>query len=220
MYYCQFKNHEYALLVANGQMVSNDLMKYLSENAKYILAADGGAEKLYKYEILPDAILGDLDSINNEQLERFRKNNVEIISRKSQEKNDLEKSILYLINHGFSKIIITSIHGNRDDHNYAVYQMLKKYSKKVEILIFTDYSEIFMLKPGDYQIKTEKNFLFSLFGFGRAFGITTKGLKYPLENENLFESSRGVSNLSIDKFVNIKFDKGNLLIFRNLRIDG
>ena len=51
-----------ALIVGNRPLSKNIIE--LSRN-KLIVAADGGADRLLEYEILPDKVIGDLDSISD-----------------------------------------------------------------------------------------------------------------------------------------------------------
>ena len=51
-----------ALIVGNRPLTRNIIQ--ISKN-KMIIAADGGADKLLEYEILPDKVIGDFDSISD-----------------------------------------------------------------------------------------------------------------------------------------------------------
>lgn len=213
-----FQEKNYALIVANGEMPSDNLIEELLKSAQFVLAADGGANHLAELNIQPDTIIGDLDSVNEETKTKFE--SVNIIKRESQEESDLEKSIIYLLSLGYQTIVITAVQGKREDHSFAALQLIKKYKRKAQILVVSDYSEIFLLLPGISSINTTPDQIISLFGFPRAYGIKTDGLKYPLSKENIFESSRGISNVALRNEVSIEFQKGNLLVFRNLKADG
>lgn len=216
----QFLMKKYALVVANGKSPSPMFLKKLADESDLIVAADGGGNILASHSLVPDVLLGDMDSIEPKARTKFERERVTIISYGSQEENDLEKSIRYLIGQGHKNIVLTAVQGNRDDHNFAALEILKKYKNQATIYIVTDYFEIFLLQPGTHNILTEKNAIFSIFGFSRGYNIETENLKYPLKQENLFEGSRGVSNLSLADNVTISFTRGNLLIFRSLRKNG
>ena len=220
MYFTQMDNKKFALLVANGEVPSQSLLQFLVAGAKLVVAADGGANILQKYHLLPNAVIGDFDSLTSENLEFFRQKNIEIINKRSQEKNDLEKGLLYLLERNFKQIIFTAVHGKRDDHYFAALQLMKKYKPQAEIIVYTDYTEIILLGPGRNLLKTEKGFNVSLFGFNRASGVITKNLKYSIKNDNLEAGSRGISNVAESNQVEINFEKGEMLVFRNLQKDG
>ncbi len=66
---------------------------------KLVVAADAGADRLLKYNIIPDIVIGDLDSISNKtstKLEEW------IVSNKNIQKTDLEKAVDY----AFEKVLL------------------------------------------------------------------------------------------------------------------
>jgi len=216
----QFFTKKYALIVANGDSPERGLLKQIADKSDFIVAADGGGNALAKQGLTPDLILGDMDSLRPDVLSGFEAKNVDIRPVESQQENDLEKGIRYLIDQGYRTIVLTAVYGDRMDHTFATLELLKKFKSSVNIYIITDTFEIFLIQPGRHKIQTEKNAIFSIFGFSRGYDIETENLKYPLKGENLFEGSRGVSNRSLSDSVFISFTRGNLLIFRSLRSDG
>jgi thiamine pyrophosphokinase len=213
----QFQNKKYALIIANGQIPQSDILAELAAKADYILAADGGVKKVLKNGICPNAVIGDLDSVDEQMFKKLKKAGIPLIKKTTQETNDLEKSLKYLTAKGHRNIIVTGIHGKRDDHAFVAYQLMKKYRSKANIILITDYSEIFILKPGVTKIFTHTGHFISLFGYPRAYGVTTTALKFPLKEENLFETSRGISNEAKENIIQIEIKKGHLLVFNNLR---
>jgi thiamine pyrophosphokinase len=53
-----------ACIILNGEVRDYEFLKSNFQNNKYdfIICADGGAKHLYKINIIPDYIIGDLDS--------------------------------------------------------------------------------------------------------------------------------------------------------------
>ncbi len=62
-----------ALVIANGEPPKKQLLQSLAREANLIICADGGANAALKAGIVPQAIVGDLDSIHAEALVRFRR---------------------------------------------------------------------------------------------------------------------------------------------------
>ncbi|MCK4708359.1 MAG: thiamine pyrophosphokinase, partial [Gammaproteobacteria bacterium] len=58
-----------------------------------IIAADGGANKCYDIDIVPDYIIGDFDSISSEALDFFEDKNTHIIHAPSQSTLDFQEAI-------------------------------------------------------------------------------------------------------------------------------
>ena len=75
-----------ALIVGNRPLTKNIIE--LSKN-KLIIAADGGVDRLLEYEILPDKVIGDLDSISDKSATRLED---WLILNKDIQKTDLEKN--------------------------------------------------------------------------------------------------------------------------------
>ena len=65
-----------ACIVLNGEVRDYEFLKSNFQNNKYdfIICADGGAKHLYKINIIPDYIIGDLDSLNSEIISFYKEN--------------------------------------------------------------------------------------------------------------------------------------------------
>ena len=78
-----------AVVIANGAYPTHVIPAGIVENATYIVCCDGAANNLIARGIIPNAIVGDLDSLSDENKVRFSDIIVEI---KEQESNDLTKA--------------------------------------------------------------------------------------------------------------------------------
>lgn len=83
----------------------------------------------------------------------------------------------------------------------------------MKIVILDDYSKIFRL-PSTYKKWYTKDTILSLIPVGKAGGITTSNLKYPLLNEALELGIRTGSSNSVleDGIVSITYESGDLLL--------
>ncbi|WP_276632030.1 MULTISPECIES: thiamine diphosphokinase, partial [Terrisporobacter] len=65
-------------IILNGEIKNYDKTKeiILREKYDFIIGADGGCNHLYKMNIIPNFIIGDLDSINNDLVEYYKNKNV------------------------------------------------------------------------------------------------------------------------------------------------
>ena len=64
------------------------------EEYDFVVGVDSGTEYLYKLFLIPNLIIGDLDSINTKTLERAKKDSVEIISYEvDKDKTDFELTL-------------------------------------------------------------------------------------------------------------------------------
>ncbi|KAJ5794554.1 thiamine pyrophosphokinase eukaryotic [Penicillium paradoxum] len=96
----------YALLILN-QPINEKAFGVLSRYASCILCADGGANRLFdmmkingtESTDLPDAIVGDLDSIHRTVREHYEKLGVSVIQDPDQYTTDFTKCLQYLNTH-------------------------------------------------------------------------------------------------------------------------
>ena len=64
------------LIILNGKKASYDILKDIVEKSNYIICADGGAKWAYDAEIKIDAVIGDFDSLDEDDLNRITSYNV------------------------------------------------------------------------------------------------------------------------------------------------
>ena len=83
-----------ALIVGNRPLESNVIE--LAKN-KLVVAADAGADRLLKYNIIPDIVIGDLDSISDKTVTKLEE---WIVTNKNIQKTDLEKAVDYAFEKG------------------------------------------------------------------------------------------------------------------------
>jgi len=207
------KNYPYALMIANGASCKLDLLKDMFSEAAFVLALDGALNRLINAGFVPDAVLGDLDSVQN--LDKIHKKypNINILKKPDQEKTDFEKGLDYLIESGFPNVDILWATGARADHTFANFSNLVKYSHRMAVRMMDDQLTIFDL-PKDFTGHFKAGTVISLMPVGKVEGISATNLRYPLQNENLEIGGRiGTSNeVLYDGTIHIQFSKGHLLM--------
>ena len=202
-----------AIIFLNGKISFKILKKYYKKGV-YLICADGASNSLKKHKIIPNIILGDLDSSKKETLEYFRKKGVEIRKIEEQETTDFEKALMYAMEFNLNKILIFGASSKRQDHTLNNYSVLKRYYKSLNLKIIDSLFEIFFIKES-ISFKYPKNKSISMMPIPKAEGITTDGLKYALADESLELGVReGTLNTTNKNEVTIKFNKGDLLLFK------
>lgn len=204
------------LIVLNGEINKSLLLKYLNKlgTKPILISADGASNKLFEWKIIPDYIIGDLDSITSKALIYFKKKKVNIKQASEQEHNDFEKCIMFALSKKLKDITIIGYGGKRSDHFLNNFSVMKHYYKKCRIkfadidfeIFFAGKVTVFYGKTGDTV---------SLMAMPKAEGITTYGLMYPLKNEKLeFGIREGALNKALSNKVRIVFKKGDLMVFK------
>jgi thiamine pyrophosphokinase len=204
---------EPALLIANGEACSAELIGQLLEWNPFVIALDGAIHRIIGMGIKVDALLGDFDRVHDIEQIREQQQPIAVIHTPDQEKTDLEKGIEYLIAEGYDTVNIVWATGKRADHTIANLTNLVKYKEKITIVLLDDYSRVFPL-PQHYEKWYPGKTLISLIPVGTVRGIKTSGLKYNLDDEALVLGYRtGNSNETVaDGFVSISHREGDLLL--------
>ena len=179
-------------LFGNGPSPTHPIVKDRLESINTFFCVDGGADKLITMGYTPDVILGDLDSIDKEK----KVYNSKIVYLENQSKNDLEKSISWCVKQGIKELELFGFSYGRDDHHLANLFIMKDFSDKVRMKMYTDKSLIFCINEHSTFL-SKANQTVSIFTFTNKTTITTTGLKYALKNSSLSSPSQGVSNLAI-----------------------
>lgn len=177
------------------------------EDYHLICTTDGAYSYLKKHNITPDFISGDFDSIT--ELPK----NIETIHTPNQDFTDFDKILQILYDKGFVNIDIYGASGKQQDHFLGNLNVAIKWKKKLKLLFFDNYQRYF-LADKKTEIQNCKDKIISLLPFPKAKKISTKGLAYPLQNEDLsLEKRVGTRNKATENKVEISFEKGNLFIF-------
>lgn len=185
-----------AIIISSGNL-NLDILRELKSDKDMIICADGGAKHLYESEIVPDMIVGDLDSLDEKFIKYYENLNVKFY-RYSSEKDytDTELAVEYAIEEGNTELILLGSTGTRLDHTLANIMLLYKLlNRNIKAKIVDENNEISIVKDS-INIEREANTYVSLLPiFGDCMGVSMSGFKYPTDNLN-FElgSTMGISN--------------------------
>lgn len=207
-----------ALILANGKAPKKKDIEYLiSIGYSKLICADGGANSARKLNILPDLIIGDLDSISYENKNFFKKK-VDIVEVKRQNDTDVEKALKYLIKKKYKEVILLGSTGDRLDHTICNLGIVLKFYNNIRIKILHQKS---FLVPysGNIQLNTIIDETISLYGFSDKTKITSNGLKYPLKNMAItFGKKESTSNVATKNNVSLKISEGVVFIIRDFNL--
>lgn len=206
-----------ALIIANSILPDAAILAACGKQAEAILCADGGANRARERGLMPDFIVGDLDSILPETRAAFA--SAQFIHRPSQYATDLEKTLQFAVEQKFTRALVVGITGLRFDHQICNLNIAEKFCGQIEIETHDDFGIGTFIQAqapeGSAHFATFVGQQISLFAFRRAEGIVTAGLKYPLQNETLEWAVRdGLSNEATQTTVTIRVRKGTLFVYR------
>lgn len=201
-----------SVILCDGDIPKKTFIDQEISGSDLLIAADGGAYHAQKLGLQPDVIIGDMDSYNVTGDEK-----ADVIRDGDQETNDLEKALAYAIKNACRQVVVLGATGKRLDHTLKNLSVLLQFDPQFDsIQLMDDYARMKIIHS-PYKDTFEPGTILSLFPLsGKVEGITTKGLKYPLNNEDLENGLRdGSSNEAIEKTVEIEFEKGDLLLLMN-----
>lgn len=207
-----------AFIVSNGQMLDDDfyIKLFKKENPDYIICADGGVKHLKRLGIDPSVIIGDLDSITSDNLNFYKKKNIEIIKYPSEkDETDTQLAIQYAMSLSIKEIILVGVLGDRMDHSMGnIYLMESIIKKGLKVSIINEKNKIYLIDK-KIKIKGRKGNIISLLPYTDLVkGIRSTGLLYPLKNRDMIKSNPfGISNVMEDQCIKISIQSGLLLVF-------
>ncbi len=137
-----------------------------------LVAADGGAETAINHDLVPDAVIGDFDSLPDKILSSFPKDRLHRIEE--QDSTDFDKC---LRNIHSPLIVAVGFTGARMDHQLAALNTLVRHSDKRCILLGP--SDAVFLVPPSIEIDLPKGTTVSLFPMGAVEGHS-EGLRWPI----------------------------------------
>ena len=206
-------DQEPALIIANGQACSPELMGQLLEWSPLVIVLDSAIERVIELGIKVDVLLGDFDRGFDPEYYRDLQYPLEIVHTPDQDKTDLEKAFDYLIDREIPAVNVIWATGRRADHTITNVTNIVRFRDKLKIVLLDDNSRIFLL-PKKFEKWYTAGTPISLIPIGRVGGIHSQNLKYPLNNDELTIGYRtGSSNEAlIDGPVIIEHKDGDLLL--------
>jgi thiamine pyrophosphokinase len=203
------------LIFANGDFSSVAISKTLNQ---IIIAADGGARHCIEIGVIPQFVVGDFDSLSQEELTFLKSNGAELIKYSTQkDQTDLELAVKLAINQGCDDFSVYGAFGGRWDMTFANILLLASPNfTGIHFKIIGADTTAYILRSGEtLKFQSQPGTTVSIMPIGGpAIGITYNGLKWPLENEILpFGTPKGVSNQTTQNVSEIFLKEGIILIF-------
>ena len=197
-------------VILNGQMPTDDTIINQITNSDYIIAVDGSANKLFDIEIIPDVIIGDLDSLQN-----IKNKDIELVETPNQNKTDFRKTLEWCIEKNILNISIFGISGESEDHFLGNYYTLSDFGEKISWKAFTDFS---VISPcvGNKKFESFKGQKVSLFCMKGSSTVNSENLEYPLKAYQLQPSEDAVRNISLKD--NFTIESTNIILIFQSRV--
>lgn len=97
------------VLITGGE-VDSGYLKKVSRDTHFIIAVDHGCDSLFRLDILPHILIGDLDSVTKECMDWIQSSKKTIVFRFSSQKDDSDTELAFqalriLVNEGITALI-------------------------------------------------------------------------------------------------------------------
>lgn len=203
-----------AIIALNANLPDKNVFETLK--GRIIISADGAADKLISMQVMPDLVIGDLDSFLNSD-SSIKIEPSKILHFADQETNDFEKILLYCQRNNLNNLLIVGFHGGDLEHTFNNWSVFKKYVHSLNLTILDKNRYAFCV---DRHVKLLVNRTEIISLIPQVYAkLSTSGLKWNLSKEVLEIGTReGARNEAVSGEVFIEIHEGELLVFINSRL--
>ena len=205
-----------AAIFLNGSPDSSDLLRRVAGFADLIVAADGGTHYALEAGVVPDLVVGDMDSLGEEltlELERLGASLERHPVRK--DKMDGQLAVLAARERGATAADLLCAVGGTLGALFSVPQILLAAERiGLRSTVVADRGRIFVVEAGSRTVQGDPQDSVSIFPLsGLATGVTLESMEYPLENASLEPGDTlGFHNELIGRKANVSVEEGALLV--------
>lgn len=207
---------EKCILVCAGDL---EISEIPLTSGDYVIAVDGGYLYCQVFGIIPDAVIGDFDSLEEKYLLEIeeKESDKPKLVRLKPEKDDTDTlaALRMGLELGYREFHFYGALGGRLEHTIANLQcLLFLKNAGASGYIWDGVTMMTLIKDETISFKQEMEGMLSVFAVGgKAEGVTESGLKYEL-TDAVIESDFpiGISNEFIGEKAQISVKKGALLI--------
>lgn len=204
------------IIFANGVMDDPlaDAIRWIGPG-DIIVAANGGTRHALDAEMIPQHIIGDLDSLGPKVRAQLKASGTVFHAHPpAKDETDLELALLWAAEQPVETIVVLGALGGRPDQALANLLLLALPALvDREVLLADGAWTICCIRDGETRIlHGSPGDTVSLIPLGGdAHGVSTTGLAYPLRDETLhFGQARGVSNELVREEATVTVQEGLL----------
>jgi thiamine pyrophosphokinase len=206
-----------AVIFANGEMPDVIAARRVLQPGDYVIAADGGTRHALSAGVVPDVIVGDMDSLTPAERERAERGGAQFRSFPARkDETDLELALGHAVDAGAERIVVLAALGGRLDQTIAnVFLLTLPGLRGIDVRIVQggQTASVIDRSTGVFAILGRPGDTVSLIPLGGdACGVTAVGLEWPLNESVLrFGPARGVSNVLTGEQAKVSVRSGRLL---------
>ena len=208
-----------AAILLNGAPDPPDLLRRIAGAADLVVAADGGARYALEAGVIPDLVVGDMDSLR--EVQRFEERGA-LLERHPvrKDKMDGHLALLAVRDRGAREVDLLCAAGGRFSALFAVPHILLAAERMgLMATMVASWGRAFVIEAGTRTVKGRPQDSVSVFPFtGPATGVTLEGFGYPLEDARLEAGDTlGFHNELIGEAGRVSVGGGALLVIHEAK---
>jgi len=204
---------ESALILLNGEMRDARAVRAAAKGADVLICADGGARHAAALRLIPDFVVGDMDSGGR----KIPSAGITFVVDPSQDRSDLDKALDLARRLGVKRLVVAGVRGGGLDHELVNFAALEESRHGFDLAVI-DGGVARLLGPGRHALPAAKGARFSLLAAPRA-RVSLSGARFSLRNEVLRRGSRGLGNRAEGK-VSLTVREGRVWVIDAARFRG
>lgn len=205
-----------ACIITGGSRSEQFILNYVRQHPEQMLIlVDGALETTHSLGLMPDAIVGDFDTVSQSLLNDYDNS---IIFRHPPEKDqtDTELAVETALSMECTRLVFLGATGSRLDHSLANVFLLQSLLKRgIDAEILNDTNRLY-LKNDSFSIEKQKQYgaFVSLLALTETVqGVTLRGFKYPLKDHTVYrDSTLCVSNEILEEVATVEFTDGIFVV--------
>lgn len=182
------------VIICDGKFPKTEYPRYLIRSADTVICCDGALMKfirnskaIFGEERLPDAVVGDMDSLSPAMKKRYSDLIVQI---DEQEHNDQTKAFRWAIEHfdDIENIYILGATGEREDHTIGNISLLMEYARTydlagmdINVEMVSDHGTMFAVTD-TVEMECGIGRRVSIFSPDNSLRICSEGLEWPTDD--------------------------------------
>lgn len=188
------------LLIVGGGEVDPGMLAALAKQAAGLVGADRGGDILMAAGLVPDAVIGDMDSVSDRT--RFPAE-TRILALSEQDTTDFEKC---LYSTRAPVTLALGMTGGRFDHTLAALHAVARHAAERRIILIDGY-DLALGVSGSIRFEIDVGARVSVYPLGRTRFARSLGLRYGLDGLELVQGKTiGTSNRAEAREICIEVD--------------
>ena len=173
-----------------------------------IIGVDNGTAHLFNKSLIPSKVLGDLDSITPDLLEKVKNLNIDLIRYESnKDKTDFEISLNSIEKPSEKNIFLIGGEEGEIDHLFSIFSLIINFEYASNITWF--YMDKTIIFRNNVSISLNEGTRFSIVPITNLKSLNVTGAKWNVNKENIDAgSSRTLRNKAAGDQINISCSKG------------